>query len=347
MIKYISIICLWHISFGLYAQDPQFTQFYAAPLYLNPALAGTADMPRLASNFRSQWNNSTPFLSYSASYDQFFEGLNSGAGLMVLQDRAGSSTLVNTSVMGCYAYQLKLSNSWKLRSGLSMAVGQRSFDDSKLIFEDQLVFNNQISRSGPFRASQEQFVGAAPRTYADVGVGFFVYSEKYWLGLAGHHLNQPNLSLSGGVSPLPARFAMHAGTKIPFSAFTGKSGLGKNKRDADRSISPAIMYKMQGNYDQLDLGTYIHYNPIVLGFWYRGLPGIKRTGTAINQDAFAVLIGFQQENFNIGYSYDITVSSLSMSSGGSHEISLAYQLPKNSKKRKGSRREHIIPCPKF
>jgi hypothetical protein len=33
------------------AQDPQFTQFYANPMYLNPAFAGTARCPRICMNY--------------------------------------------------------------------------------------------------------------------------------------------------------------------------------------------------------------------------------------------------------------------------------------------------------
>ena len=34
------------LSSDVMAQDPQFSQFYANPLYLNPAFAGTARCPR-------------------------------------------------------------------------------------------------------------------------------------------------------------------------------------------------------------------------------------------------------------------------------------------------------------
>ena len=37
------------------AQDPQFSQFYAAPLYLNPAFAGSAQEARVGINYRNQW----------------------------------------------------------------------------------------------------------------------------------------------------------------------------------------------------------------------------------------------------------------------------------------------------
>ena len=38
-----------------YAQDPEFTQFYANPLYLNPAFAGSSHCPRMNLNYRNQW----------------------------------------------------------------------------------------------------------------------------------------------------------------------------------------------------------------------------------------------------------------------------------------------------
>ncbi len=63
------------------AQDPQFTQFYANPLYLNPAFAGTARCPRVVMNYRNQWPALTgTFVTTSASYDQHVDGLNGWLG---------------------------------------------------------------------------------------------------------------------------------------------------------------------------------------------------------------------------------------------------------------------------
>ena len=36
-------------------QDPQFTQFYANPLYLAPSFAGATKQHRAAGSFRDQW----------------------------------------------------------------------------------------------------------------------------------------------------------------------------------------------------------------------------------------------------------------------------------------------------
>ncbi|MEL7422621.1 MAG: type IX secretion system membrane protein PorP/SprF, partial [Bacteroidota bacterium] len=42
---------------SLQAQDPIFSQFYAAPLQLNPAFAGTTIAPRFTFNHRNQYPN--------------------------------------------------------------------------------------------------------------------------------------------------------------------------------------------------------------------------------------------------------------------------------------------------
>ena len=89
------------------AQDPQFSQFYANPLYLNPAFAGTARCPRLAMNYRNQWPGIPGnFVTYSASYDQHVDNMNGGLGVLVMNDRAGAGALTTTGASGIYSYQL-------------------------------------------------------------------------------------------------------------------------------------------------------------------------------------------------------------------------------------------------
>ncbi|MDP6908597.1 MAG: type IX secretion system membrane protein PorP/SprF, partial [Flavobacteriales bacterium] len=64
-----------------FAQDPQFTQFYANPLYLNPAFAGSKRCPRVIMNYRNQWPAiSGTFVTYSASFDMDINALHGGLG---------------------------------------------------------------------------------------------------------------------------------------------------------------------------------------------------------------------------------------------------------------------------
>ena len=52
------------------AQDPHFSQYYAAPTYLNPAFAGTGADHRFIANYRNQWPDiSNGFITYAFSYD--------------------------------------------------------------------------------------------------------------------------------------------------------------------------------------------------------------------------------------------------------------------------------------
>ena len=63
--------------------DPQFTQFYANPIYLNPAFAGSKICPRFAMNYRNEWPSLTGnYVTYSMSYDQYFKNISGGIGVM-------------------------------------------------------------------------------------------------------------------------------------------------------------------------------------------------------------------------------------------------------------------------
>ena len=79
------------------AQDPEFSQFYANPLYLNPALAGAEICPRAVINYRNQWPGlAKSFVTYNASYDQYFQKLHGAVGILVNMDNAGEGILKTT-----------------------------------------------------------------------------------------------------------------------------------------------------------------------------------------------------------------------------------------------------------
>src|SRR5687767_2834228 len=105
------------------AQDPEFSQYYAAPLYLNPAFAGTASDHRFIANHRNQWPNITNgFVTYALSYDYNLEHLNSGLGILLMTDKAGTANLKSTGLNFQYAYKVNLAGKWILSSGLNFGV---------------------------------------------------------------------------------------------------------------------------------------------------------------------------------------------------------------------------------
>jgi type IX secretion system PorP/SprF family membrane protein len=318
------------------AQDPEFSQYYAAPLYLNPAFSGTSVDHRFIANYRNQWPNiSQAFETYAFSYDYNLDHYNSGLGFLLVADKAGSANLKSTQFNFQYAYKVKLSEKWILSSGLNFGVGSRSVDFNSLLFYQQLDFSQGSDNPPPPPSN----LSIQAQTYFDFGAGMLVYSRKFWLGFSTAHLNRSNRSLVEDESKIPVKTSVHGGVRIPLYN-------GVFKRDRTASIAPSFVYKTQGNFDQLDLGTYFFYEPVVVGLWYRGIPIQQNTKDNVSQDAVVVVLGFQLSNVELSYSYDVTVSELGPISGGAHEVSLKFkiELATQVKKRK---RERFIPCPTF
>lgn len=319
---------------GLHAQDPQFTQFYASPLYLNPAFAGANACSRVSTNYRNQWP-SIPgaFVSYVLSFDHDIPAISSGVGALFTTDRAGTGKLRSTSLNLLYSYELRITRKWSGRVGFQAAQTIRDINFFDLTFGDQLA-RGGVSTS--VEVPQQEKV-----SFLDFSSGVLFYSQKYWLGFSSHHMNQPNQSLTAEESILPVKYSVHAGAKLPI-----RSG---SKKSASQSISPAIQYKNQSKFDQVDVGLYYAYSPMVFGVWYRGIPLIKayQPGYA-NNDAVAFLVGLDVNDLRLGYSYDLTISRLLNSTGGTHEISLSYQFCNYEALQKRKKRKRLlVPCAKF
>ncbi|MCA6363185.1 MAG: type IX secretion system membrane protein PorP/SprF [Bacteroidetes bacterium] len=318
MLKRLVIASGMLLSAGLLnevrAQDPQFTQFYANPLYLNPAFAGTARCPRICINYRNQWPAiSGTFVTYSASYDQHIDGIAGGLGLLVTNDRAGQGTLNTTNVSGIYSYQLNVTREFSMKLGIQATYAQKSVDWSKLTFGDMID-----PRTG-FVYNTNEVPNVTSRSNVDISAGLLGFSRRYFFGFAVHHVTEPDEGFLG-TSKLPMKYTGHAGAVIPIGG-----------RYSETSISPNILYQKQQDFQQLNLGVYFTKGALVGGLWYR------------NQDSFIILLGFQQDLFKFGYSYDVTVSRLTNATAGSHELSFQMQFECKPKKKKF----RTVSCPSF
>lgn len=332
--KYSTVVLLF-ITFSSIAQDPEFSQYYAAPLYLNPAFSGTSVDHRFIVNYRNQWPNvNHAFETYAASYDYNLDQLNSGLGFLIVHDKAGSAHLKSTQFNFQYAYKVKLSENWIMSTGLNFGIGTRSVDYNNLVFYDQLQFDpDGISIPPPSGLSVQR------RSYFDFGGGILAYNRKFWFGVATSHLNKPNRSLAGQEAEIPIKTTVHAGVRIPLYH-------GLFKKDRIAAIAPSFVYKQQGSFDQLDIGTYFLYEPVVLGLWYRGIPIQQNVRDNLSHDAVVVILGFQLEKIEISYSYDVTVSDLGPVSGGSHELAVKFKVDLGTQVRT-RKKEKFIPCPTF
>lgn len=306
------------------AQDPEFTQFYANPLYLNPAMAGSKRCPRIGLNYRNQWPNLTgSFVTSSASYDQFVDGLNGGIGFYAMTDNA-AQTLKTTRAAFMYSYKIPVTRKFSVNIAAEAAFFQKSVDVNKLTFGDMID-----PRRGFVYQTSDNVPGNAVSA-VDFSAGILGYTEVFYFGVAAHHLTEPNESLTGqdGSSyergALPMKITGHAGAMIPMQS---QGTYSKSKT----FISPNILYRQQGTFTQLNMGLYIKSGALTCGVWYR------------NKDAFIATVGIETNNFRMGYSYDVTLSKLGIASGGSHEVSLGIVFPCKPKKKT----YRTLSCPSF
>jgi len=344
-IALIFCVLMLAIDGAVTAQDPQFSQFYAAPLYLNPALAGSTGQARAGINYRNQWPAiDANFTTMSAYFDYFIEDKNSAVGLIITRDREGLAGLRSLSVGLQYAYELQINENLGFRPGVQVAIFNRDINFEKLTFGDQ--FN---PATGQFldQPTAETFRTNFSKTFFDVSFGGVLFTRTAWLGVSAWHLTQPNQSIIDESSPLPIKYSFHGGFK--FYLKPGATGSGINTRKAERSLAPAIQYRHQGKFDQMDVGLYFTAEPLVVGVWYRGVP-FKNLEDFVNNESIVLLLGFTKlgakDAINIGYSFDYTISKLGSGSGGAHEFSLVYTWPMRNP-RKPPKDKLVIPCPDF
>ena len=329
-------ICL---SLGLcaMAQDPNFSQFFASPLTLNPALTRKFDgLYRVAGNYRNQWptiNNA--FRTYTASFDagilknRIPEFDQFGIGVLGFADDAGNGVLKNNALALSLAYHKALDENGFHQLGIGFQgayVGKR-LDVTKVTFEDQLT------PSGFTGATSEVFPGQKVSvSYFDMNAGILYNGttdgyNDFYLGASMYHINRPKESFQGDqFFDLSGRLTLQAGGKVragQYNYFHFSANYSRQANANNTVIGGA--YALNVNSDE--------NNPtnIYLGSWYRF------------GDAIIPYVGLEFGEFHIGATYDVNISSLKPGSNmrGGAEISLIYikkPVDPNAKK---------LNCPKF
>lgn len=307
-----------------HAQDPAFSQFYANPLYLNPAFAGSVVCPRVITNYRNQWPSITgTFVTYNASYDQHIDKISGGIGILINSDRQGEGTITTNSFSGIYSYRLEVSRSFSIKAAI-----QASYVDRRLAWE-KLTFGDMIDPRYGFVRNTLETQGSDNTSYLDFSTGIIGYTENFYTGVAIHHLTEPEEGFIT-IHKIPMKLTAHAGAIIDLQKRKSRT-----RGIEDITLSPNILFQKQMDFNQLNYGFYINWYPFVNGIWFRQ--------NFNNSDALIFLAGIQQSSFKFGYSYDLTVSKLTNVTGGAHEISFSLQLRCPPKKKK----IRTINCPSF
>jgi type IX secretion system PorP/SprF family membrane protein len=302
---------------GLKAQiDPHFSQYYAYPLWLNPALTGVINgQARVNTNYKNQW----PALgnAYQTGAISVDGKLNDqvSLGVNVLDQRSGSAGFNYLAEYVSFAYGIVVSNdgNQKINFGIQAGAISRSFDPTKLQLGSQ--YNNETGFD-PTALSGETF-NRASSTMFDASAGVFYYNgnplskANVFGGFSVSHLNRAKdeFAVDGPDSRVPMRYTVQAGVKLKASDFF--------------DITPHVIYIKQQDNEIRAFGVYSEIKVrddqgLVLGGMYR------------LQDAAVANMGYHVNNYIFGFSYDFNTSPLrSATSGqGGFELSISYVFRK-------------------
>jgi type IX secretion system PorP/SprF family membrane protein len=295
------------------AQDPEFSQFYANPLYMNPAFAGTSEFPRVVTNYRNQWpNNGNTFVTYNLTYDNYVKSMKGGLGFQMLYDRELNGVVNSVNSAFFYSYHIKAGDQLFFTGALQAGFIFKQFNTSGLIFPGMIdQGTGNITDYYPLPVEDGQ------KIVPDFSFGMAGQSKDVYFGLALHHLTQPNLSIVEGdqVGRLPMKATLHAGAKL--------HRFHNLLFSRDFTLSPNFVYQQQGSFKQLNFGMYMIEKWVTFGGWYRN-------NLSVRPDAVIAMVGYTGPKFQLGYSFDFSLSNVANYSYGSHELSLIFFFGENS-----------------
>jgi len=325
------------------AQDPHFSQFFASPLTLNPALTGkfNGDM-RAAGNYRNQWptvNNayvtSTVSVDFPILQDKLQEGDRWGLGMMAMTDKTANGILTSNYFALSTAYHKAVDENGlhTIGVGFQGSYANRTLDGPRLHFLDGLQIDGTFLPS----ASEPVNLEVVSASYFDMNAGILYNgslngNNEVYFGVSMYHLNQPKESFLGVDNiTVPTRLTVHGGGYFP-SESTGTTWYVSAQYNRQLTASELVVggaVELSASTDELKpVNVYI-------GSWARF--------NNVN-DALIPYVGLDYGSFNLGMSYDVNISAFKVGSQsqGGIEISLIYIFKKT---KDGGTNE--VKCPRF
>ncbi len=334
MRKFLFVTLLTGLLGSAQAQDPNFSQFFASPLTLNPALTGKFDGTfRVAGNYRNQWptiNNA--FTTATISLDggilrnSIPENDQFGVGIMAFTDKSGNGVLQNNFLALSTAYHKALDENGFHQIGL----GFQGTYVGKSLNIASLKFESMLRADGFTGLMDESFSGSEINvSYFDMNLGFLYNgssdgSNNFYFGASMYHINRPKETFQQGNFILEPRVTLQTGAMLPIGEFNAVHFSANHSRQANATNTVfGGAYMINVNQSQ---GSPTN---LYLGSWYRF------------GDALIPYVGLEFGDFHLGATYDVNISSLKPASNmrGGAEISLIYvRRPVEGK---------FINCPKF
>ena len=331
--KKILIFALLTVLAGkVFSQDRQFTQFYASPLTLNPALSGMFDGKyRVGAIYRDQWRGllEQPYQTFSFGADLRLEPFRNksnkdriGVGLLFFRDKVNALDFSTTQIAmsGAYHKALDYNSTQFLSLGFQVGLNQRNVNYENLTFQDQWNGIDGFSLPRGEKLPENNF------GYSDFSTGLnytatFEPKTSLFIGAALHHFNSPNVSFYKGDElpkiPLTMRYSLQMAMNFPVN------------RAHTFFMSPRILTSVQGQHLTMNAGTNFKVNidktyntSLHFGGWVRPVKGKD----GINLDAVVVMGGLEFNGILVGLSYDLNLPNLKnyRRSQNVFEISLIY-----------------------
>lgn len=334
---YIIVFLIVSTLVSLKAQDAHFSQFYAAPLLMNPATAGTyTGTFRISTSYRDQWRSAVdnPFRTFVASGDVKFD-LNYNRtkmadvvaiGITFFSDRVNTFDYNTNQIMLTGAYHKALDKKTKQYLGIGVQAGilQKSLNYEDLTFEDQFnAINGYTNATG-------ENLPINNKAFADFSLGLYYTISpskdfNFHVGLGYYHINQPNISFFFTPNNINPNIILLDKLSSKYSVHTGASF-----KTGDRmSVQPRINALIQGKSTEINLGTTFRYKLsktegkyLHIGPYIRGVKNYSNFGL----ESIIAMVGIEQNNFIIGFSYDQSLKSIANGRTGlsSFEFSVIY-----------------------
>jgi len=147
-------------------------------------LPGLLTEKELFLNYRNQFPSlDNPYITYSASYDQYVEPLHGGLGFSLMNDVQGNGSLNQFNLSTIYSYHFQVNRSLYVNSGLQASFYQRKLSASKFIFGDQI---DPIT--GNISAGSESY-NDIKKDFLDFSTGFAAFYKDLYGGISFSHLS--------------------------------------------------------------------------------------------------------------------------------------------------------------
>jgi type IX secretion system PorP/SprF family membrane protein len=333
MKKQIALLSILALSrFGAQAQDAHYSQYFVAPLSINPALTGFMDgTARAMVNYRSQWASvNNAFSTITASADGITlqskvpKGDRFGVGIMAMSDKVADGLMTNNyvSISTAYHKALDKEGNYSLGIGLQGSYAQRGIDGSKIILNDQLDAYGHFSQTSSDAAKGNS---GLRRNYFDASAGILFKGKindknQFYIGVSAYHLAAPKVTFMDNVNlTVPMRITINGVYEAKLSDMFSLSLLGLYTKQESGSESVFGAIATIGR-------SYREYDPTPI--FYAGI--LYR-----NADAVVPYVAVEHWNTRFGFSYDYNTSALSAATKGQGgaEVSLVYllRIPPNKK----------------